>query len=161
MATPPANPKLYHTTHVDNLRDIVANGGLLSDATMIAQGGPRQAIGMSGIKRRRIEELDVDRHPGSKVGDYVPFYFCPRSVMLFVIHCVNHPELTYHDGQGPIVHLEAVWEPSSGGRRTPARTGPSPFPTRAPTTRSSGREWMSWINSIGRRLPQQTFARLR
>jgi hypothetical protein len=27
--------------------------------------------------------------------------------MLFVIHCDNNPELTYHDGQDPIVHLEA------------------------------------------------------
>jgi hypothetical protein len=37
----------------------------------------------------------------------VPFYFCPRSIMLFVIHCANHPDLTYRGGQGPIVHLEA------------------------------------------------------
>jgi hypothetical protein len=107
MTTPPARPKLYHITHVDNLRAIVADGGLLSDADMIARGGPAQAIGMSGIKRRRVEELEVDCHPGTKVGDYVPFYFCPRSVMLFVIHCANHPELTYRDGQETIVHLES------------------------------------------------------
>ena len=62
---------------------------------------------MSGIKRRRLEDLEVYCHPGTKVGDYVPFYFCPRSVMLFVIHRANHPELTYREGQGPIVHLEA------------------------------------------------------
>jgi hypothetical protein len=41
------------------------------------------------------------------VGDYVPFYFCPRSVLLFLIHCANHPDLTYRGGQTPIVHLEA------------------------------------------------------
>lgn len=93
MTTPPARPKLYHITHVDNLRVIAADGELLSDAAMIARGGPVQAIGMSGIKRRRIEELEVACHPGTKVGDYVPFYFCPRSVMLYVIHCANHPEL--------------------------------------------------------------------
>ena len=122
MTTPPARPKLYHITHVDNLRDIAADGGLLPDAEMLAQGGPPQAIGMSGIKRRRVEELEVDRQPGTKVGDYVPFYFCPRSVMLFVIHCANHPELTYRDGQGPIVHLEAdlhaviQWAEESGRR---------------------------------------------
>lgn len=121
MTTPPARPKLYHITHVDNLRDIVADG-LLSDADMIARGGPPRAIGMSGIKRRRVEELEVDRHPGTRVGDYVPFYFCPRPVMLFVIHCANHPELTYRDGQGPIVHLEAdlhavvQWAEESGKR---------------------------------------------
>jgi hypothetical protein len=27
--------------------------------------------------------------------------------MLFVIHRANHPDLTYRDGQGPIVHLQA------------------------------------------------------
>jgi hypothetical protein len=62
---------------------------------------------MSEIKRRRIEEIPVSCHPGTMVGDYVPFYFCPRSVMLFLIHCANHPDLTYRGGDGPIVHLEA------------------------------------------------------
>lgn len=37
----------------------------------------------------------------------MPFYFCPRSVMLYMIHKDNRPEITYHGGQGPIIHLEA------------------------------------------------------
>lgn len=72
MTAPPAQPTVYHITHVDNLPSIVANGGLVSDAAMMARGGPAAGIGMSGIKRRRIEELEVDCHPGTKVGDYVP-----------------------------------------------------------------------------------------
>jgi hypothetical protein len=107
MSQPPQRPKIYHITHVDNLRSVVADGGLLSDAEMLARGGPVQVIGMSAIKRRRIQELEVSCHTGTKVGDYVPFYLCPRSVMLYVIHCANHPELAYRAGQGPIVHLEA------------------------------------------------------
>ena len=107
MTAPPDLPKLYHITHVNNLQGIVADGALVSDRVMMARGGPVQAIGMSEIKRRRIEELDVPCHPGTKVGDYVPCYFCPRSVMLFVIHRANYRELTYRGGQGPIVHLEA------------------------------------------------------
>lgn len=107
MTQPPAQPKIYHITHVDNLPGIVTDGGLLSDAAVIARGGPTAAIGMSSIKRRRVEEIEVDCHPGTKVGDYVPFYFCHRSIMLYVIHCANHPELAYRGGQGPIVHLEA------------------------------------------------------
>ncbi|HCX34011.1 MAG TPA: DUF4433 domain-containing protein [Rhodocyclaceae bacterium] len=107
MSTPPARPKLYHITHVDNLQRIAATGAILCDAAILARGGPAQAIGMSAIKRRRVQELDVHCHPGTKVGDYVPFYFCPRSVMLFVIHCANKTELTYRGGQEPIVHLEA------------------------------------------------------
>jgi hypothetical protein len=107
MSTPPARPSIFHITHVDNLASIVADGGLLCDRGMIERGGPPRAIGMSNIKRRRIEQLEVGCHPGTRVGDYVPFYFCPRSVMLFVIDRANHPELTYRGGQEPIVHLEA------------------------------------------------------
>jgi hypothetical protein len=101
-----ARPKIYHITHVDNLAAIARSGALLSDAEMVATGGPVAGIGMSNIKRRRLG-LPVNCNPGTNVGDYVPFYFCPRSVMLFVIHCGNHPELAYRGGQGPIVHLEA------------------------------------------------------
>jgi hypothetical protein len=92
---------------VNNLPNIVADGRLLSDAAMIARGAPAQTIGMSGIKRRRVEQLDLACHSGTKVGDYVPFYFCPRSVMLYVIYRANHAELTYRDGQEPIAHLQA------------------------------------------------------
>jgi len=106
MPTPPTQPKIYHITHVDNLPSIIGEGGLLSDATMIARGGPCKAIGMSSIKQRRLE-LPLDCHPGDHVADYVPFYFCPRSVMLYLIYRGNHVDLTYQGGQEPIVHLEA------------------------------------------------------
>ena len=81
--------------------------GLMSDQKMIARGGPSRVIGMSEIKQRRVEKLEVSCHPGTKVGDYVPFFFCPRSVMLYVIYCANHHDLEYRDGQDRIVHLEA------------------------------------------------------
>ena len=41
------------------------------------------------------------------VGHCVPFYFCPRSIMLYLIYQGNHPDLTYRGGQEPIIHLEA------------------------------------------------------
>ena len=105
VTQPPARPKIYHITHVANLAGIVAGGQLLSDATMIDQGGAAVTIGMSVIKQRRLH-LPVRCHPGDKVGQYVPFYLCPRSIMLYVIHCKNHPDLAYRGGQGDIVHLE-------------------------------------------------------
>jgi hypothetical protein len=82
-------------------------GELLSDRRILEQGGPGQVIGMSTINKRRLEELHVSCHPSTKVGDYAPFYFCPRSIMLYVIYKANHAELTYRGGQAPIVHLEA------------------------------------------------------
>ena len=107
MSPPPSQPKVYHITHIDNLPAIVEEGQLVCDREMISRGGPERTIGMSDIKRRRIEELRVDCHAGTRVGDYVPFYFCPRSVMLYVIFRANHPGLAYRGGQDPIIHLEA------------------------------------------------------
>ena len=106
----PTRPKVYHITHAANLAAIATEGVLVSDAEMIRRGGPSQTIGMSSIKRRRVEVLNVSCHPRTKVGDYVPFYFCPRSVMLYVIYRANDRELTYRGGQDPIVHLEADLE---------------------------------------------------
>ena len=107
MSPMPRNPKIYHITHVKNLEGILERGGLLSDALMLQEGGPALAVGMSKIKRRRLEEIEVTCHPGTKVGEYVPFYFCPRSIMLYILHKGDHPEIDYGEGQEPIIHLEA------------------------------------------------------
>jgi hypothetical protein len=89
MTPPPDKPKIYHITHVDNLTSVIADGGLYSDSAMIARGGPAAAVGMSRIKQRRLQ-LPVDCHSGDCVGDYVPFYFCPRSIMLHVMSNPNY-----------------------------------------------------------------------
>lgn len=102
----PARPKIYHITHVDNLANLITAGALQSDARMIAAGGPATTIGMASIKQRRLA-LPVRCHPGENVGEYVPFYFCSRSVMLYLLYRGNHAEVTYRGGQEPIVHLEA------------------------------------------------------
>lgn len=106
MTAVPSEVRIYHITHLDNLPSVLVEGGLWSDAAMIARGGPSAAIGMSSIKHRRLE-LPVKCHRPDRVGEYVPFYFCSRSIMLYLIHCANHPELTYRGGQEPILHLEA------------------------------------------------------
>jgi hypothetical protein len=101
----PAHPKIYHIVHIDNLASIVEDECLWPDSAMRErQGGT--VIGMGKIKQRRLG-LPVSCHQGTKVGEYVPFYFCPRSIMLYVIYRADHPELAYLGGQQPIVHLEA------------------------------------------------------
>jgi hypothetical protein len=62
---------------------------------------------MDNIKKRRLNELTLVSHADLHVGDCVPFYFCPRSIMLYLIHQANHPELKYRGGQESIVHIEA------------------------------------------------------
>lgn len=107
MVRVPANPKIYHITHLRNLPQIVEAGVLWSDARRIELGLDCEVVGMSNIKHRRREELEVHCHPGTTVGQYVPFYFGPRSIMLYILHMGNHPELNYREGQRPIVHLQA------------------------------------------------------
>lgn len=102
-----AKLKIYHITHLRNLRGILEAGLLWSDAKRLERGLDCEVVGMHAIKRRRLERLEVSCHPGTKVGDYVPFYFCPRSVMLYILHKGNHPDLDYTEGQRPIVHLQA------------------------------------------------------
>ncbi len=106
MTGAPERPKIYHIVHVDRLPSIIADGCLWCDAQVSGRPTPGTTIGMGTIKRRRLS-LPVQCHPGSYVGDYVPFYFCFRSIMLYVIHRANHEQLTYRGGQDPIVHLEA------------------------------------------------------
>lgn len=98
--------KIYHIVHHDRLRSIVADGFLWSGAKVADTGSPGTDIGMSTIKQRRMV-LPLRSRPGLRVGDCVPFYFCPRSVMLYVLHKGNHPDLDYQGGQDPVVHLEA------------------------------------------------------
>lgn len=104
MPAPP-NAKIYHIVHADRLPSILASGGLFSDSRMRAAGCGGTTIGMGDLKAIRLKKR-VDVYPDTCVGDYVPFYFCSRSVMLYVIYRANHPALQYRGGQGPIVHLE-------------------------------------------------------
>ena len=103
----PAQPKIYHIVHMDRLPSIVSDGHLWCDARMMGQAGVGTTIGMTEIKRRRLQDLTLASRAGLHVGECVPFYFCPRSVMLYLIWQANHPELSYRDGQQPIVRLEA------------------------------------------------------
>lgn len=102
---PPADAKIYHIVHVDRLSSIIHAGGLHCDSHMQGNQHPGTTIGMPELKATRLRRL-VDAVPHTRVGDYVPFYFCSRSVMLYVIYMRNHPGLRYTGGQGPIVHLE-------------------------------------------------------
>lgn len=101
----PANPKIYHIVHIDRLPSILQSGGLFSDSRMRAEGCGGTTIGMGDLKALRLRK-PLDVIPGTSVGHFVPFYFCSRSVMLYVIYRGNHPSLHYRGGQGPILHLE-------------------------------------------------------
>ena len=102
----PSNPKLYHIVHFDRLSSIIEDSYLWCDREIIKRSCSGTSIGMSKIKERRLNELKLDCYPELFVGDCVPFYFCPRSVMLYIISRGNHVELSYQNGQESIVHLQ-------------------------------------------------------
>jgi hypothetical protein len=107
MTPVPSHPKIYHIVHVDRLPSIIESGCLWCDVEVNRNNPPGTTIGMNAIKQRRLNELFLTSHFGLYVGDCVPFYFCPRSIMLYLMYQGNHPDMTYRGGQGPIIHLEA------------------------------------------------------
>lgn len=93
--------KVSHITHIDNLISILNQECLWSDYKRIELGLVNQNIGYSHIKQRRLVR-PVNVAAGGTIGQYVPFNFCPRSVMLFVIH-KGHDD--YQGGQERVLHL--------------------------------------------------------
>lgn len=105
----PVQPKIYHIVHVDRLPSIIASGGLFPDSVMRRSAALAPAstnIGLDDIKKQRLTQ-PVSCHSDLCVGDCVPFFFCPRSVMLYVIYRKTRAGLSYRGGQDSIVHLEA------------------------------------------------------
>lgn len=77
-----------------------------SDAKRLERSTDITNVGMDHIKERRLRQIRVACYPNTFVGQYVPFYFCPRSVMLYLLWRSNHKDLKYRGGQNPILHLE-------------------------------------------------------
>ncbi|MDZ4831463.1 MAG: DUF4433 domain-containing protein [Phycisphaerae bacterium] len=98
---------IFHITHFSNLASIIGGGELWCDAlctdarTTRGDAGPR-SIAHEHIKRRRAQTV-VPVSPRGTLADYVPFYFAPRSPMLFAIS--RGSVRGYDEGQEPIVHL--------------------------------------------------------
>lgn len=99
--TKPSRVLLYHLTHVENLRSI-AQRGLQSDSAVEDTAALAVDVANQEVKARRRRRA-VPVGPGGAVADYVPFYFAPRSPMLFAIHRGGVP--TFSGGQGGLVYL--------------------------------------------------------
>jgi len=81
--------KIYHITDINNLSSIIEQGGLLSDAKIIEAKPNHAVIGYDHIKERRLTQIQVTCCDNRYVGEFVPFYYCPRSPMLFTINQGN------------------------------------------------------------------------
>ena len=98
---------IYHITHIRNLVSIIRQGGLCCDTLTAERALNPVGIAHSHIKERRARRR-VLAGPGGTLADYVPFYFAPRSPMLYTIDRGN--VVGYTEGQHPIVHLVASAE---------------------------------------------------
>jgi hypothetical protein len=97
----PVPTLVFHITRFEHLASMVTHG-LLSDRRAQERGMVQFEIGNVDIKVRRARR-DVPIAPGGMVADYVPFYFAPRSPMLYAIDRGNVP--AYQQGCEEIVYL--------------------------------------------------------
>lgn len=97
----PQDILIYHITNVNNLPKILEGGCLFADSKMSKL--KTNIIGHAHIKERRLNEIKIDCCGGKFVGEFVPFYFCNRSPMLFSINKGNTGMTA--GSQDLIVHL--------------------------------------------------------
>ncbi|MEG3931878.1 MULTISPECIES: type II toxin-antitoxin system toxin DNA ADP-ribosyl transferase DarT [unclassified Microcoleus] len=93
---------IYHITPIDNLESIISQGGLLAYNVMLETETNYTNIAYENIQDRRAR-IGVPCGAGGVLHDYVPFYFAPRSPMLYTINQGNVPN--YTQGQAPVIHL--------------------------------------------------------
>lgn len=98
----PTRILLYHITHINNLASVVGSGGLQCYNTLKQNESRYTNIAYQHIQDRRSSKA-VPCGPCGTLHDYVPFYFAPRSPMLYAINQGNVPR--YAEGQKPVIHL--------------------------------------------------------
>lgn len=83
---PAPNPtRLFHITALANIPAILARGALVSKTASAVAGINYQNIAHAGAQGARARRT-VPNPPGGGIHDYVPFYFAPRSPMLYAIN---------------------------------------------------------------------------
>ena len=102
----PLPTPIMHFTHVDHL-PLIVRAGLVSDTVAQKVDLLSVEVGNREIKERR-RQRQVPVSPGGVVADYAPFYFAPRSPMMYAIEKRNVP--TYSDGCDQLVYLVTTVE---------------------------------------------------
>lgn len=96
------NNLILHMTHFNNLKNIFKAKGLVAVSQIINTKKDYINIANNSIQDRRSSYL-VPVEPYGTLHDYVPFYFAPRSPMLYSIKMGNVDG--YKEGQSPIIYL--------------------------------------------------------
>lgn len=93
---------IYHITHCSNIDSILQAGELKCCSSIHQQSVNYKSIANQNIQDRR-STFPVPIYPHGVVHDYVPFYFAPRSPMLYAIHKGNVEG--YEGGQSDVIYL--------------------------------------------------------
>lgn len=93
---------LYHITDFSNMESILQQGGLLANNLVREKGIEYKNVAHTNIQDRRLNKT-VPLSPNGNLHDYVPFYFAPRSPMLYAI--LKGRVKGYEEGQGKIIYL--------------------------------------------------------
>ena len=99
MTAPPEPTWVFHFTPIENLGNILEFGGLACNNRCTTQ---QVSVAHQHIQDRRAKKR-VPCGPGGNLHDYVPFYFCPRSPMMYAIQ--GGRVASYSKGQGELVYL--------------------------------------------------------
>jgi len=127
---PPVTDRIIlHFTDVANLASIVQDEGLYSDVIMTRTGRQFRECAEIGIKETRRNKA-VPVEPYGCVGDYVPFYYAPRSPMMSAISHGKVPG--YTDSRSLAYFVSSIARVSNAGLRWVctdgnARTGITEF----------------------------------
>jgi hypothetical protein len=105
--------RIFHITAICNLPSIAKSRKLYSNSLLRKKQIEYGNIAYQGAQGRRATKL-VARPPGGVIHDYVPFYFAPRSPMLFTINKGNVPDCPYR--QQDIVHFVTTVEAVTSNR---------------------------------------------
>ncbi len=100
--TPPVPTRIFHITALENLQQILAAGELRAKRALEQEDTGYTNIAHVTIQGRR-NHTPVPCGPGGVLHDYVPFYFGPRSPMLYTLSKGNVEGFT--GGQQSIVHI--------------------------------------------------------
>ena len=94
---------VFHITHVENIASMARTGQLHCDSECAADENVNPvSIAYEDLKLRR-SQWRVDKAQGGTLADYVPFYYAPRSPMLYVIS--RGYVSGYAGGQAEVAHL--------------------------------------------------------
>lgn len=93
---------LYHITHLENLASILQKGELMAHSKVNAGQLNYNDIAHHDIQSRR-STTSIDIAPYGILHDYVPFYFAPRSPMLYTIK--NGNVKGFYGDQSDIIYL--------------------------------------------------------